>query len=204
MARPCWAWSRMVRQRRRQASRSMAAVGSSMTSRSGLPTRAIAKRSLLGLAAREASVRRLSKPSSWATVTTCGDGEWMGIEAGQHVEQFRHRHTGHQPSVMKHGAHQARGHRAVGWPSEQFDGAVVGYEHAEQERDGSRLGGPIGSKESHRFAFGDHEAEVLDGANGTERPGDAGPGHRGGTGNRRQVHRSTSTNGAVTSWPSAQ
>ena len=165
-------------------STSIATVGSSSTSRSGLLTSATAKRTRWVWPPESFCVRRPAM--SWMPVSssTSSTGERMGVERGHHLDQLAHREVAQEGARLEHRPDGARVDRRPRRRPEDRNGAGVGLEQAEQHVDRRRLACAVRPEQGDGLAAGDLEVDPAHGAHLAEGLGEIPELDAGGDGGR--------------------
>jgi hypothetical protein len=168
MVLPRDAKSRIVVQNSRLPSTSIAAVGSSSTSSSGLAT-SEREADALHLPARELLREAIRNLVGAGEREHLVDLERVGIEGRHHRHELAHAQVADQPTRLQHRADDTGGDRVRGGHAEHGRRAAVRIEQAEQDVERRRLAGAVRPEQRDRLAGSDGRVDAADGVHGAVR-----------------------------------
>ena len=151
---------RIVVQKPRRPSTSMADVGSSRRSRGGAPARASASSTRCRWPPDRAPTSRPSSPSMPAVATRSSSGHDCGKLRPHQVQHLADARLGRQPAVLQHRADAARPDGVARTPAEHADRPGRGVEQPEDGVDDGGLAGPVGAEQGDGLAGRDDQVEV--------------------------------------------
>ena len=153
-------------------STSIATVGSSSTSRSGLLTMRDREAHSLGLAARQLVGAPIGDVCDSGQLSTSSTPSGAGYSERHHVDQLAHGEVADDRAGLQHRPDGTLGDRLIGRHPEDVNGAGVGLGEAEQHVDRGRLAGTVRAEQGDGLAGRYLDVDAAHGLHDARRAGE--------------------------------